>query len=67
MQNTIKVGGMHCRSCELLIEDSVGDIQGIGAVKADHEKGTVQVEIEREGLLERVKKAIEKEGYRVIG
>ena len=57
---------MHCRSCELLLEDSIGKIQGVSHVKANQKRGTVtiihgdDVPSDRE-----VNKAIEAAGYHV--
>ena len=65
-QQNISVRGMHCRSCELLLEDSIGKIQGVSHVKANQKRGTVtiihgdDVPSDRE-----VNKAIEAAGYHV--
>lgn len=55
---------MHCKSCEVLIKESLNDIN----VKAevDYEKGTVEVEFnEKETSLDKIKEIISKEGYKV--
>ena len=65
MEKTIKVKGMHCKSCEILVADSVSEISGVESVKADSKKGTVVVGVREEGILGKVKSAIEKEGYKV--
>ncbi|VVB66339.1 Heavy-metal-associated domain protein [Candidatus Gugararchaeum adminiculabundum] len=67
MEKTINVKGMHCKSCEMLIADSLGEISGVANVKIDHKKGTVNFSYEREEAVAEVKKAIEKEGYKVVG
>ena len=67
MEKTIKVEGMHCNSCNLLIEDSVSEIKGVREVKADFNSGIVKVKFEGNDVLEKTKNAIEKEGYRVVG
>ncbi len=56
---------MHCNSCNLLIEDSVGEIKGVEGVKADFKSGKVTVKFSGEGILPKVKQAIVKEGYGV--
>ena len=59
---TYKVKGMHCTSCEKLLQMDIGEISGVKSVKADHKKGTV--EIEGEGFdAAAVKKAITADGY----
>lgn len=35
---------MHCRSCELLLEDAIGGVQGVTKVKVDFRKGCATVE-----------------------
>ena len=66
MEEILKVTGMHCKSCEVLLSDSIGEINGVANVKADSLQGTVKVDYANEGVLSEVKKVIEKEGYKVI-
>lgn len=40
----LKTDGMHCGSCSILIEMTVGDLVGVSAVKADFATGTTHVE-----------------------
>ena len=65
MEKTIKVKGMHCSSCNLLLEDVVSEIKGVNSVKADFQAGKVAVDYLDQSLLPKIKSAIEKEGYRV--
>ncbi len=67
MDRTIKVSGMHCRSCEMLLGDSISEIKGVESVVADSRKGIVRVSLADESALALVRKTIEKEGYRVVG
>ncbi|MEW6721758.1 MAG: heavy metal-associated domain-containing protein [Candidatus Micrarchaeota archaeon] len=66
MEKMIKVGGMHCKSCEILLTDSISEIEGVEKVSADHKGGTVSVSVKDDAALAEVKKTIEKEGYRVL-
>ena len=66
MEKTIKVSGMHCRSCEILLEDSISEIKGAKVLSADHKKGEIKVSLEDESLLGQIKKIVEKEGYKVV-
>jgi copper chaperone len=66
MEKTINVKGMHCRSCEILLADSISEIKGVENVSADSGKGAVTVSLRDESLLALVKKTIEKEGYKVV-
>jgi sulfite exporter TauE/SafE/copper chaperone CopZ len=45
-EHTYKVSGMHCASCEILIEKKLLDIQNIKAVDASTANGEVTVEFE---------------------
>ena len=57
--------GMHCRSCELLIQDAVEEIPGARVLGADYRTGKIEVELDDEKKLDLVKKAIAREGHRV--
>ncbi|MFH0885378.1 MAG: heavy metal-associated domain-containing protein [Candidatus Micrarchaeota archaeon] len=67
MDWTIKVEGMHCKSCEMLLTDVLSEIKGVQKISADFKKGTVTVSATDNGALEEAKKAIAKEGYKVVG
>ena len=62
-----KLDGMHCTSCSLVIEGELEDL-GVDDVEANYVKQVVQVEWDPSKVSEdRIVKAIEKQGYRVIG
>lgn len=62
----IKVDGMHCSSCGMLIADALEDL-GVESTKADSIKGTVNVEFDEQKLsLNEIKTVIKEEGYKVI-
>jgi len=42
-KTVVKVKNMHCRSCELLIEDKLKEIESIKEVKADYREGKVEI------------------------
>jgi sulfite exporter TauE/SafE/copper chaperone CopZ len=44
MQKIVPIRGMHCRSCELLLEDAIGGIQGVTKVKVDFSKGRAVID-----------------------
>ena len=67
MEKIIHVDGMHCKSCELLIADVLGEIDGVQKAVADRRKGTVRVVCSDDATLESVRDAMEKQGYRVTG
>lgn len=44
MKNTVlPIKGMHCRSCELLVEENLKEISGVCKVEVDHAKGQAVV------------------------
>ncbi len=58
------VHGMHCASCEILIEKKLLEIKSIKSVEASTAKGEVLIEYEGERpFLERLNKIFKKEGY----
>ena len=66
MEKIINVSGMHCKSCEMLLTDSIGEIKGVQKVTADHKKGMITIILENENLLPEIKNVIETEGYKVV-
>jgi copper chaperone CopZ len=62
----LDVKGMHCKSCEMLIQESVYEVNGIINVKADHKKGYAEITFDESKADEsKMKDAIRKEGYDV--
>lgn len=63
MKQKFSVKGMHCPSCEKVLQMDIGGVPGVKSVKADYKAGTV--EVEGEGFdLSAVKKAITQNGYK---
>lgn len=68
VKTKINVKGMHCKSCEMLITDSLQELPGIQKVKVDHTKGVVDVSFDEHKInTDIIKKVIVKEGYKVEG
>lgn len=67
MKMIFTVEGMMCCKCEAHVKDAVEKIRGVELCTADHEKGTVTVELAKEVKPEKIKAAIEKAGYKVTG
>ncbi len=64
MKQAFKVSGMHCPSCEKVLQMDIGKLSGVKSVKADFRTG--MVEVEGEGVdPAAVKKAIAQNGYKV--
>ena len=59
------VKGMHCRSCEILIEDNIlSKVEGVKKVDVNYHKGIVKVYYNQQNISDgQIKKAIEDSGY----
>lgn len=66
-KKTYNIKGMHCRSCEILIEDNIlSKIEGVKKVDINYHKGLVQVYYNQPTLSDgQVRKVIENAGYRM--
>lgn len=40
---SINIAGMHCKSCEMLLEESISKVRGVTEVQANHKKGVVDI------------------------
>lgn len=65
MKKTLKIDGMHCHSCEVLLSDVIEET-GARVLSANQVKGEIVIDVSEEQLMPEIKKAVEKEGYRVI-
>ncbi len=63
-KTTVHISGMHCRSCEILLEDAL-QLPGVKKVTVSQTKGTA--EIEHQGMLDEaeISKAVTEAGYNV--
>ncbi len=63
----IKVNGMMCAHCESRINKAVGALGGVFFVSADHSKGIVEVEFDKDKVtIEQIKMAIVDQDYEVL-
>ncbi len=63
---TIPVSGMHCRSCEILVEDSLSEIKNVEKSTVDHKQGTVEIQYdEKKPNVNEIEKAIKSAGYAI--
>ncbi|MBW3004062.1 cation transporter [Candidatus Woesearchaeota archaeon] len=62
----IMTKGMHCTSCEMLVKDALGDVDGVNEVQVSHKKGIVYVDFDKNKVKEgTIKEIIKKEGYKI--
>ena len=60
----LATSGMHCRSCSMLIDMTVGDLEGVSAVSSDHVAGTTVVTFDSQVVaLDKILSAIRGAGY----
>lgn len=60
---TLDIKGMHCRSCEILIEREIKNIAGVTSVYVSHKSGVAAVSCEGELDERLVQVALQKHGY----
>ena len=68
MENQIKkenyyISGMHCRSCEIVVEDNISKISGVKKVNVDYKKGIAEVYYEHRPAPSEIEKAVRNAGY----
>jgi len=65
MKVELKIEGMHCPSCSMLISDALEDV-GVDNSNIDSETGIGIIEFDESKVsLDKIKKTIEDEGYKV--
>lgn len=62
MTTTLRIEGMHCNSCKILIEDVCNEIPGVQSSEVHIEQGQVTIEHEPDLDIARVKDEIAKLG-----
>jgi len=65
-QIIIKIKGMHCKSCETLIKDSLEELEDVKVLDISGKKGLATIEY-NESLtsLSKIKDIIKQEGYKI--
>lgn len=63
IKTVINIKGMHCRSCELIIEDKLKKIKGIKNVKANYHQSKADIFSERKINMDNVNQALVGLGY----
>jgi len=65
-KKTINIKGMHCRSCEILIEDEIRKIPGIVTVNIDHRQSEAKIKFKGSDVnILTLSKAIKAAGYEI--
>lgn len=62
----VKINGMTCSSCEVLIERRFKTISGIEKVKVSHAKGEAELMCDREPTMQELQEAVQADGYTLV-
>lgn len=62
-RTTIAIKGMHCRSCELLVEDELLKVPGVAKVRVSHRTGTAEIQYATTLSRRSVARAVRTAGY----
>ncbi|WP_328690200.1 cation transporter [Streptomyces phaeochromogenes] len=67
-QIVLKVEGMHCASCGLLIDDELEEVPGVRSSRTDVRKGQSTVRLDDEGAADHAAliAAVERAGYQAV-
>ena len=67
MEKTLKIDGMMCAHCEARVKKALEALPEVASAEVSHERGTAVVTLNGEISDETLKKAVEDQGYQVIG
>lgn len=60
----LKTSGLHCRSCSMLVDMTVGELEGVAEVRTDHATGDTEVRYDTDVVsLDRIVESIREVGY----
>jgi len=64
----LKLDGLHCTSCSLNIDGELEDMPGVISANTSYAKSQSQIEFDPQQVnKQKIKQAVEKLGYQVIG
>ena len=64
-KTVLKIAGMHCPSCEILIEDKFKSLNNVLKVKANHKTQTAEVFLKGKLDKEKINQQLQKFGYQI--
>ncbi|MDA3937580.1 MAG: heavy-metal-associated domain-containing protein [Actinomycetota bacterium] len=60
----LSTSGLHCRSCSMMVDMTVGDLDGVASVETDYVTGVTKVEFDSDVVtLEGIMESIRAAGY----
>ena len=67
IKQTLKVSGLDCASCAMIIDDVLEELAGVKSAKTSFAKEQVEVELEADKVSsDDLKKTVESAGYSVV-
>lgn len=66
IKTTLKIDGMMCGHCEAHVNDTIRNNFTVKKVESSHKKGTTEIISEQPLDAEKLKAAIEADGYKVL-
>ena len=67
MEKTMKIEGMMCMHCEARVKKTLEEIDGVIETEVSHKEDSATVKMSKEISFDILKKAVEDQGYKVIG
>lgn len=64
-KTTLKIAGMHCPSCEILVEDKFKDLKNVIQAKSNYKTQTVEVLFKGNLDTEKINQKLQKFGYQI--
>lgn len=61
----VPIAGMHCRSCEILIEDKLSEIPEVKKSRVNHKRGTAEISYETKPSRQSIEDAVRAAGYSI--
>ncbi len=63
-ERVLKTTGMHCRSCSMLVDMTVGDLEGVQSVETDYVTGDTKLKFDPDAVsVGEIINAIRSAGY----
>jgi len=63
MKKTFYINGMHCASCEILLEKELYKIKGVGVLGVSHKTHSMELEVEENASFEAIEASVKKCGF----
>ncbi|MCF7834917.1 sulfite exporter TauE/SafE family protein [Candidatus Gracilibacteria bacterium] len=65
MKKTLYIKGMHCISCEILLDKQIKELNGVRSVGVSYKSGEITFDIAHENIIAQIEKIILDNGYKI--